>query len=122
MKRTDRDQEMVKVVRLLETLRHESVVVNVDTAVRRRIALIGAPGRAAAPLISLRQFGWAAATAVLGIVLGALCLAGTVAPGAGGSTASTTLSGMAIRAASALLSVILGLARGWATSALHSSL
>jgi len=114
------DQDLFRVVRLLETLRHEAAVVDVEAAVAHRIRLLGVP-RLSAATVSLPQFGWAAAVAVFGIVIGALCVAGILAPGAGVPASAGSIQGLAVGVGSVVLAAARGLARSFLRGALETA-
>ena len=114
------EKDIVRAVALLESLRGDGLPLTFDVTatVSRRVRLLPIP-RAFTPLVSLYQFGWAAAAAALAVFVGGLGLAvvlGTsalsapsalwLAAGRGGSA----LLGAATSFGRSLFQVVLGMA------------
>ena len=104
-------RELARVIRLLETLRQGEALadLNVEAAVTRRIRLLPLP-RPWAPLVTLRQFGWAAAAALTMVAFGLLELLGVLGTAGASGPASSLGHGLS-RTGSALLTSLLAFAR-----------
>jgi len=96
------EKDIERAVWLLESLRGDGLPMHLDVSnvVARRIRLLPVP-RAFAPIVSLTQFGWAAAAAAVAIIVGGLGL--TAVLGTGALAAPTALWLAAGRGGSALL-------------------
>jgi len=70
------EKDVLRAVALLESLRGDGLPLTFDvtTAVARRVRLLPIP-RPFTPIVSLPQFGWAAAAAFFAIVVGGIGLA-----------------------------------------------
>ena len=122
MKRRVAEKDVQRAVRLLESLREDGLppTFDVATAVSRRVRLLPVPPRQFTPLVSLAQFGWAAAAAFRTIVVGGIGLAAVLgtsalaapsalwlAVGRGGSA----IIGAATGFARSLVQIVLGIAQ-----------
>jgi len=106
------DADILRTVRLLESLRDDPlpIALDVTSAVARRVRLMPLPlPRAFAPLVSLTQFGWASAAAVFAVIVGGLGLAAVLGTGVLAAPAALRLA--VIRGGSAMVGAISSFAR-----------
>lgn len=104
------EKDVQRVVMILESLRAEGLPLNLDvtSVVAQRVRLLPFP-RAFTPIVSLYQFGWAAAAAALAALVGGLGL--TAVLGTGALAAPSALWLAAGRGGSALLGAATSFAR-----------
>lgn len=116
------ENDVLRAVRLLESLREDRLPMHLDvtSAVARRVRLLPIP-RPFAPIVSLTQFGWAAAAAVFAIVVGGLGLTAFLGAGAlsipsalrlGIGRSGAVLLGAASSFARSVFQTVLGLVEG----------
>jgi len=117
------ENDVLRAVRLLESLREDPLPrhFDIESSVARRVRLLPVP-RAFAPIVSLGQFGWAAAAAVFAVVVGGIGLLAVLGTGAQATPAAlrlaiaraaTALLGAASSLARTLFQVVFGTAEGW---------
>jgi len=108
------EKDVLRAVRLLESLRDDPLPagLDVEALVSRRVRLLPVP-RAFVPIVSLPQFGWASAAAVLALFVGGLGLLAMLGTGVWAAPAALRLA--LTRGGAALL----GAASGLAQSMLH---
>ena len=87
MRRPIEAADEASVVRLLESLRGETLLVDVEAGVSRRVRSLPIP-RTVAPRVSWRQFSLCTALATIVFALGALGLVATVGPASSGPIAA----------------------------------
>jgi len=104
------ERDIERAVMLLESLRGSGLAMNLDVTadVARRVRLLPIP-RAFTPIVSLYQFGWAAAAAAVAVLVGGLGLAAVLGASALGAPSALWLA--AGRGGSAILGAATSFAR-----------
>ena len=110
MNRRVHERDIERAVMLLESLRGSGLAMNLDVTadVARRVRLLPIP-RAFTPIVSLYQFGWAAAAAAVAVLVGGLGLAAVLGASALGAPSALWLA--AGRGGSAILGAATSFAR-----------
>ena len=88
------ERDVLRAVRLLESLREDGLPLTFDVTpiVARRVRLLPLP-RPFTPIVSLVQFGWAAAAAFLAVVVGGIGLAAVLGTSALAAPSALWLAG-----------------------------
>lgn len=110
MTRRIHEKDIERAVVLLESLRGSGLAMNLDVTatVERRVRLLPIP-RAFTPIVSLYQFGWAAAAAAVAVLVGGLGLTAVLGASALGAPSALWLA--AGRGGSAILGAATSFAR-----------